>query len=366
MRLLYLLVFSLCLGLLSAQTLEFTVPPTTLNRNTAEVGIADIDGDGVNDIAVCGAQQRWYKGPDFEDFYVIGQSDGGPYAARIADMNGDGFPDFVTSDGARQPEGTIGELYVYLHPGVGGDPTQPWQRILVYSGLVRHQNDMRLVDIDGDGRLDILEKPWSPAERVLMAFQNPDINDWTVRTFMTGETGKPEGISAGDLDGDGDTEIVQSGVYWDCPGNWRTDAYNQYFIDDDWYASVYDKTKSEVGDINGDGKTDVYIGSAEGSGLKLSWYENTGLAMDGSVIWAERLIKDDAEDYHAIRLVDIDFDGDLDLVAGKGFGPKGISVFYNDGDGNFTEDEIHPDGNLYTLDVGDLNADGDMDIVATA
>ncbi|MEL7162693.1 MAG: VCBS repeat-containing protein, partial [Bacteroidota bacterium] len=291
----YLLTCLFCAAAwLSAQTLTFSDPPPGISRSTAEVGVADFDGDGVNDVAIANASQRWYKGPDFITFYTIGTSDGGPYAARVADVNGDGFPDFVTSDGARNPTDWPGHIYLYLNPrGTGGDVTQPWSRISVYTGNVNHQNDMRLVDIDGDGRLDILEKTWSNDERVVIAFQNADINNWTVRTFDTGETGKPEGISAGDLDGDGDTEIVQSGVYWDCPGNWRTDAYVQYNIDLAFYASVFDKTKSEVGDIDGDGDKDVYLGSAEGSDLKLAWYENTGLAPGGGLNWTEHVIRDD-------------------------------------------------------------------------
>lgn len=73
-----------------------------IQRSSAEVGVADIDGDGINDILISGAKQHWYKGPEFTQFYEIGDSDGGPYAARVADMNNDGFPDFVTSDGGRQ------------------------------------------------------------------------------------------------------------------------------------------------------------------------------------------------------------------------------------------------------------------------
>ncbi|MEM7575175.1 MAG: LamG-like jellyroll fold domain-containing protein [Bacteroidota bacterium] len=360
----------LCLGILSlgtsqlwGQTLQFS-SANFISRNSAEVDVADLDADGFNDILICAAQQRWYKGPDFTDWYEIGTSDGGPYAARVADMNGDGWPDFVTSDGARNEGDYPGHIYLYLHPGSAAAATSPWQRIVVYEGDVRHQNDLRLVDIDGDGRLDILEKTWSATERVVMAFQNANINNWTVRSFVTGETGKPEGISAGDLDGDGAIEIVQSGVYWDCPGNWRTDAYNQYDIDTEFYATVYDKTKSETGDIDNDGDLDVYIGSAEGSDLKLAWYENEGLNPDGSVIWTEHIIKDDFGKCHMVRLFDIDQDGDLDLCTGRSFGQNGLLIFYNNNNGeSWTEQDYDPSGEIYTGAVADLDADGDFDVV---
>lgn len=295
----------------------------------------------------------------------IGTSNGGPYAARVADMNGDGWPDFVTSDGARLEGDYPGHIYLYLHPGSADLATEPWERIVVYEGDVRHQNDMRLVDIDGDGRLDILEKTWSATERVVIAFQNANINDWTVRTFVTGETGKPEGISAGDLDGDGDQEIIQSGVYWDCPGGWRTAAYTQYDIDNDFYETPYKKTKSETGDIDNDGDLDVYIGSAEGQDLKLAWYENEGLNSDGAVIWTEHVIKNDFGKCHMVRLVDIDQDGDLDLCTGRSFGQNGLLIFYNNNNGaSWTEQDYDPTGEIYTGAIADLDADGDLDVVS--
>ncbi|MEO0625337.1 MAG: LamG-like jellyroll fold domain-containing protein [Bacteroidota bacterium] len=350
-------------GHLSAQNINFS-DPLFISKNSAEVDVADLDADGFNDILICGDQQVWYKGPDFTEAYEIGQSDGGPYAARVADMNGDGWPDFVTSDGARNEGDYPGHVYLYLHPGNTTDVFLPWQRIVVYSGNVRHQNDLRLVDIDGDGKLDILEKTWSSTERVLMAFQNDNINNWTVRTFETGENGKPEGISAGDLDGDGQVEIVQSGVYWDCTGNWRTDAFDEFSIDPEFYANNFHKTKSETGDIDNDGDIDVYIGSAEGNDLKLSWYENEGLNPDGSVSWTEHLIRDDFGKCHMVRLFDIDLDGDLDLCTGRSFGSNGLLIFYNENNGDsWTMQDYDPDGEIYTGAVADLDADGDFDVV---
>ena len=116
MRYLYLLFLAAGLSPLFAQTLDFA-DYVQIQRSSAEVGVADVDGDGNNDLLISSGQQRWYKGPDFTEFHVIGDSDGGPYAARVADMNADGYPDFVTSDGARQTGDYPGHVYLYLHPG---------------------------------------------------------------------------------------------------------------------------------------------------------------------------------------------------------------------------------------------------------
>ncbi|MEO0470629.1 MAG: LamG-like jellyroll fold domain-containing protein [Bacteroidota bacterium] len=331
-----------------------------LGRSSCEVGVADLDGDGHVDIAVAGATQRWYKGPDFTNFYTIGTSDGGPYAARVADINGDGWPDFVTSDGARNAGDIPGEIYLYLNPGAGGNHTAQWQRITVYSGNVRHQNDMRIADMDGDGRLDIIERTWS-SERVVVALQNANINNWTVRAFDTGENGKPEGISAGDIDGDGENEIVLSGVYWDNPGGWRTGNPVEYSIDP---LFVQEEVKSAVGDIDNDGDNDVYMGSAEGAFKFLAWYENTGIGMNGGVSFTKHIIKNNFGKCHMVELIDVDQDNDLDLCTGQSFGEKGCLIFYNNNNGSsWTEQDFDPNGGFYTGIIADLDGDGDLDAV---
>jgi len=349
--LLFLTTDSICQLTFSART--------EISRSSSEVGVADFDHDGHVDIAIAGASQRWYRGPDFVDFYTIGTSDGGPYAARVADMNGDGWADFVTSDGTRNADDMPGFIYLYLNPGDSLSTYDEWERIIIYEGAVRHQNDLRIVDMDNDGLLDVIERTWS-SERVVVAFQNSDIENWTVRAFDTGETGKPEGISAGDLDGDGYNEIVLSGVYW-AADDWRTSTPTEHLVDQ---LYIQGKVKSAVGDIDNDGDQDIYMGSCEGPYIDLSWYENTGTDSNGSVTFTKHIIKPNTGKYHMVELIDIDFDGDLDLATGKSFGDDGSVIFYNNNNGtSWTEDVYDPAGNLYTGIVADLDADGDYDVV---
>ncbi len=364
MRVFTLFLCSAFAIILNAQTLQFS-DRIAINRNSAEVGVGDFDKDGYVDIAICNSEQRWYAGPDFTTWYKIGDSEGGPYAARVADINNDGWDDFITSDGTRTQadvDDMPGELYVYLNPGgSGGDPKQEWTRVLVYSGNVRHQNDLRIADMDGDGRLDIIERTWS-SERVLVAMQNANINTWTTRVFDTGETGQPEGISAGDIDGDGEMEIVLSGVYWDNPGGWRTGAYTEHLIDAEF---IQEEVKSAVGDIDGDGDNDVYMGSAEKAYKFLAWYEHDSInPATGGVVFIKHLIEDDIGNCHMVELLDVDKDGDLDLCTSQSFGDSGCLIYYNSGDGNsWTKQDYDPDGKLYTGVVRDLDKDGDLDIV---
>ena len=355
MRIFFLLAISLPLtGMAQIKWSE----KKELGPNTCEVGVADVNKDGHVDILVTGADQRWYAGPDFTQFHSLGKSDGGPYAGRVADINGDGWEDFVTSNGARSSG--PGRIYLYLNPGENGNVEEEWERITVYSGNVYHQNDMRIADMDGDGRLDIIERTWS-SERVVVALQNPDINTWTVRPFDTGERAKPEGISAGDVDGDGENEIVLSGVYWDNPGGWRTGDPIEYSVDPNF---IQEEVKSAVGDIDNDGDNDIYMGSAENAYVYLAWYENTGVNEEGGVNFTKHIIKDDFGNCHMIDLKDIDQDGDLDLCTGRSFSDDGCYIFYNEDNGaSWTEQNFDPTGGFYTGVIADLDGDGDFDAV---
>jgi len=219
------------------------------------------------------------------------------------------------------------------------------------------------IKMNGDGRLDIIERTWAD-ERIVIALQTDDISNWNVRAYETTEQNKPEGISAGDVDGDGDMEIVLSGVYWDSEDDWASGSYNEYMIDPIFFDNE-EEVKSAVGDIDNDGDNDIYIGSAEGNFVYLAWYENQGFNPDGvSINFEKHLIKDDFGKCHMVELVDIDKDGDLDLCTGRSFGELGALIFYNNNNGaSWTEQNYDPTGTLYTGLVRDLDADGDLDVI---
>ncbi|MEL6653874.1 MAG: FG-GAP repeat protein [Bacteroidota bacterium] len=94
-KLLIALLFSLLLPQVLFSQIQWS-SKNALGRSTSECAVADFDGDGFNDIAVAGATQRWYKGPTFTNFYTIGTSDGGPYAAP-SEVTKSGQPSPLTS-----------------------------------------------------------------------------------------------------------------------------------------------------------------------------------------------------------------------------------------------------------------------------
>ena len=345
----------LCLTETSAQ-LTFDAAVRVPVRTSA-VGVADLDGDGVNDLLVAAGTQTWRKGPDFATSYTLGTSpNGGPYAARAADIDGDGDVDWVTSNGSASASQGNGELYVYLNPGAAA-VTGAWPRVTAYSGPGFHLNDMVVADVDADGKLDIVTKTWVTSDRLVVAFQDSPTS-WTARAFDTGETGRnTEGVAVGEIDGGGAPEIIQAGFYYTAsPADWRAGPVTSKPIAARFLA---EEMKAGVADFDGDGDNDVYMASAEGNAdVGAYWYRN-----DGNGAFAERLIEAGVGEAHMHEVVDVDRDGDVDVVAGRSFGSTGVYIYYNDGAGAFTKSVVDAGKQLYTGVVADLDADGDLDIV---
>ena len=118
-------------------------------------------------------------------------------------------------------------------------------------------------------------------------------------------------------------------------------------------------------DLDEDGDNDVLSASAGDD--KIAWYENLG---DG--IFGDQIIINDSSDIaNSVYAVDIDGDGDIDVVASGGVsGRNGITWYENKGNEIFEPHKLYetPEGNFIpaSVYVADLNKDGNMDVLYCA
>ena len=118
-----------------------------------------------------------------------------------------------------------------------------------------------------------------------------------------------------------------------------------------------------VEDMNKDGTPDVVISSSEQKGYPVSWYESKN---PKSGKWTEHVIGQ--IDYcHTLQSGDMDNDGDIDIVGAelpRWESPFPVAVFRNNGDGiSWTKQLVSNNTGSYIGVVGDLGSDGDLDIV---
>jgi hypothetical protein len=172
----------------------------------------------------------------------------------------------------------------------------------------------------------------------------------------------------GDLDADGDLDAVL-GTWEDelrLYRNTSTDGSISLELVDSAFVTLSRGRNATpaLGDLDGDGDLDLIVGESSGT---LNQYENTGTATDPVFT----LVSDEMGDIDVGRrslpvLRDLDDDGDLDLVVGAE--SSGLHVFLNAG--SPTAPEWVVGGTLPIDDFGfaapaflDLDGDGDDDIL---
>jgi FG-GAP-like repeat/Secretion system C-terminal sorting domain len=237
-------------------------------------------------------------------------------------------------------------------------------------------SEFEFADIDQDGYLDFLSigdhgSPYiNTPQHGVMVFWGNGGDSWTYT--MAGTFGYG-GIAVGDADNDGSWDVGY-GMHHNYSGtdlgdqiievalgdgsgtNWTPwdDGLGVPQGNDDWYGMF----ATDFGDYNNDGLLD--IGSASfGSGTGMHIYDNNG---DGT--WTQTLyVFDWSNSDHEFYFCDVNNDGYLDIVSALG----NHAVYIGDGTGNWTYGVYNLPGGqwdygLAGVAVGDVNGDGGDDI----
>ena len=286
---------------------------------------------------------------------------GGTFASgdlETGDMDGDGDIDVlaVKHTGEWDEAGAPAEVFWYEAPD--------WTPHTVGEarGAVK---DLSIADFDGDGRNDL----------AVLTFENENLrihrsNDDGTSTLVADLTapGTHEGMDVGDLDGDGDIDVAVNGYIWLNPGGDLTGEWSRETLNERWHNQTGDwsanGTKTAVADLDGDGKLEVFMTHSERAGYPLAVYRR-----GDNEEWEETIILDSIPAAHTLQVFDMDLDGDMDIVTGINQGRAvnlnvdhfEVMVLVNNSDGSFTEDVIAKDG-IYNGRVADFEGDGDYDI----
>jgi hypothetical protein len=345
----------------SNDSLSFTAADIATSANGAyDVHVADMDGDGDLDIVSASYVDHtiaWYENDGAADpswtAANIATSAIGARDVHVADMDGDGDLDIVSAsatddtiawyenDGAANPSWTAADI------ATSADSAY----------------DVHVADMDGDGDLDIVSA--SGTDDTIAWYENDGASDpsWTAADIATSANGARD-VHVADMDGDGDLDIVSASKNDDTIAWYENDGT----ADPSWAAADIATTADgafdvKVGDMDGDGDIDII--SASSLDDTIAWYENDG-ASDPS--WTAADIATSADGAYDVHVVDLDGDGDLDIVSASG-NDDTIAWYENDGaaDPSWSAADIATSADdVRGVHVADMDGDGDLDIVSAS
>ena len=303
--------FTLTLAVLAfvACNKDKDVGPATAGDSGTTVGDDDDDTTGVgddDDTTVGDDDDDTPDGIRF-DAHIVGEALGARYAA-VGDLDGDGIDEIVVSAWNDITKADIPYGWVQIW-SYGGD-LDTWNRVdaLGTNALIRSPNQPALGDIDNDGDLDIVVGFGSRYCEVipaigqcggLVVLEN-DNGTWNRYVQVENSLFYYRGIDLADIDGDGNLDVV-------------TVSERYTFQEREAFVQLLSGTGTpnfsppvQIGqglgpfpsivDVDGDGDLDV-MGGEQGTGESFSWLENDG----GD--FTKHLIFDNLGNGNMIRLI---------------------------------------------------------------
>jgi hypothetical protein len=349
---------------------NFEDPPQISN-----IAVNDLDNNGLLDVIVCDTRNNfvsWIKqNPAGIYAEIVLASDLiAPAHVQIYDFDNDGDKDILVAVlGMLFPSNDkIGSVVVLENDG-----KYNFTKHVIIDKIAR-VSDVRAGDFNNDGNMDLAVAQFGYDDGETRWIEN--LGNWKFNSHILQNLSGPINVEINDIDSDGDLDIVSlvsqewEEIYCyvnDGSGNFKTmllwGSNNEDFGSSGIYLNDVDKDDdTDILYTNGDAFD--YIPPVPRPWHGVQWLENTG-----NFIFKFHRICNFPGAYNC-RPCDIDCDSDIDLFAVSGFNfwekPESQSFIWMENTGNMqfnVRNIANTPTHLLTLELGDFNNDGLMDMV---
>jgi hypothetical protein len=344
--------------------------PNGGNQQTCSV-VADFNNDGINDFVIgersltpsfclyLREKTGWKR-------YIIDDQHRTPEAgACTLDIDGDGDIDIVAGGDYQS-----NEVWWYENPYPKIDNT-PWERhIIKNTGQTKH-HDIFAADLDNDGKKEVVF--WNQGEQCLYFARIPadpkklwnlkKIYDYSERKelppraeYLFNSANEHEGFALADVDKDRLPDLIGGGMWFKYTGN---DEFTAHPVDE-----AYHYSRCVAGQLVKGGYPEIILAVGDGTGPLNMYVYNKKKQQ-----WDAKTLVEKVNTAHSLSIIDFDGDGNPDIWYAEmrlngGNEHAQNKILLGNGKGGFPRTIIISEGiDLHESKIVDLDGDGDYDIL---
>ena len=331
-------------------------------RGGYQVVIADLNHDQKPDIIALASGMKelvWFENPGWTRHVIINNGSSMINCAAY-DVDGDGIPEIaLAQEFANDPKQSIGIVSILKHKG---DPKELWEATEIDRLPSSHR--LRWANIDGSGKKVLVNAPLAGANvappeykgNVPLVFYRPD--GWKREVITSALEGVLHGVSIMDIDVDGREDILTASFVgvdmfrFGKEGKWLR---NKLVAGDPAPWPKGGASEIAVGML---GK-ERFLATIE------PWHGNqVAVYRFGKNDWERLVIDDKLNDGHTLLTADLNGDGRDEIIAGYRGEGRSVNIYSFDKSSKKWVKQILDNGGIAAAAcaVADLNGDGKIDV----